>query len=94
MTTEYVVLGVILIVMGGVQTWLRHGPAGKAIQAEQQELAKRRLEKAAEAGGGELDAAERAAKRSGKAWSSWTAMLGGISVALGSVLVVLGVLGY
>ncbi|MBN1630171.1 MAG: hypothetical protein JW990_10435 [Thermoleophilia bacterium] len=94
MTTEYLVLGALLIVMGGVQTWLRHGPAGKALQAEQQALSKRRLENAADAGEGELDAATRAAKRSGKAWSSWTAILGGLSVVLGIVMVVLGVLGY
>ena len=94
MTTEYIVLGVVLIVMGGVQTWLRHGPAGKALQAEQKALSERRLENAAEAGEGQLDAAARAAKRSGRAWSSWTAILGGISVALGIVLIVLGVMGY
>ena len=29
MTVEYIVLGVILIVMGAVQTWLRHGPGAK-----------------------------------------------------------------
>ena len=90
MTTEYIVLGVLLIVMGGVQTWLRHGPAGKAMQAEQQDLAKRRLQNAESAGQGEVDAATRA----GKAWSSWTAILGGLSVVLGIVLVIFGVLGY
>jgi len=94
MTTEYIVLGVLLIVMGGVQTWLRHGPAGKAMQAEQQDLAKRRLQNAEGAGQGGVDAATRAAKRSGKAWSSWTAILGGLSVVLGIVLVIFGVLGY
>lgn len=94
MTTEYIVLGALLIVMGGVQTWLRHGPAGKVVQAQQRELAARRLENAADAGDGQLDAAERAAKRSGRLWNSWTAVLGGVSVALGIVLVVFGVLGY
>lgn len=93
MTVEYIVLGALLIVMGGVQTWLRHGPAGKAIQAEQRELAARRLENAESAGQGEMDAARRAAKRTNKAWSSWTAIVGGLSVILGIVLVIFGVLG-
>lgn len=91
MTTEYVVLGALLIVIGAVQTWLRHGPGGKAMQAEQRELAARRLENAPEE---QRDAAQKAAKRSAKAWNSWTAMLGGISIVLGIVLVVFGVLGY
>ncbi|NLO27017.1 MAG: hypothetical protein GX113_02395 [Actinobacteria bacterium] len=87
MTTEYIVLGALLIVMGGVQTWLRHGAAGKVMQAEQEQLAARRAEAMSE------DGATRADRRSKKAWTSWTAMLGGVSVVLGVVLVVLGVLG-
>ncbi len=75
MTVEYMVLGVVLIVMGAVQAWLRHGPGAK-----------------------ELDDADRSGPRprgarSGRAWESWTAILGGVGIALGVVLVVLGVLG-
>lgn len=91
MTTEYVVLGVLLIVMGGVQTYLRHGPGGKAIRAEQEELARRRLETVSPEN---RDAVLKANKRAGKAWSSWTAVVGGVSVVLGIILVIFGVLGY
>ena len=87
MTTEYIVLGALLIAMGGLQTWLRHGAAGKAMQAEQRALAARRAEELGE------DAAAKADRRGRKVWTSWTAVLGGVSVALGIVLVVLGVLG-
>lgn len=91
MTIEYVVLGAILIVMGVAQTWLRHGPEGRRLRAEQEALARRRLENVGEE---QRDAALRAARRSSKAWSSWTAILGGVGIAFGIVLIVLGVLGY
>ncbi len=84
MTVEYLVLGALLIVMGGLQTWLRHGPAGKALRAEQETVAKRRAA---------ADSAAKADRRGRKVWTSWTAILGGVSVALGIALVVLGVLG-
>ena len=87
MTTEYIVLGALLIVMGGVQTWLRHGPAGKVMGAGEEKLAARRAEAVGE------DAAAQADRGGKKGWASWTASLGGVSVALGVVLVVLGVLG-
>jgi hypothetical protein len=41
---EQIVLGAILVVMGGVQMWLRYGPWGKELQVEQQALASRRAE--------------------------------------------------
>ncbi len=84
MTVEYVVLGILLIVAGALQAWLRHGPAGKAIRAEQEVVAERR----AKAG-----MASVADKRRGKIWSSWTAVLGGVSALLGVVLVVMGLMG-
>ncbi|NLV71720.1 MAG: hypothetical protein GXY46_03825 [Actinobacteria bacterium] len=84
MTVEYIVLGVLLVVMGAVQTWLRHGPGGKALRAEQEALAQRRAP---------IDAAAKAEKRGQKVWTSWTAILGLLSMALGVVLLVLGVLG-
>jgi uncharacterized membrane protein HdeD (DUF308 family) len=93
MTVEYIVLGALLIVMGGVQVWLRHGPGGKALRADEGELAERRA-KAIAAGETQPDAASRAAVRSGKAWNSWTAVLGIVAIVLGIVLVVFGVLGY
>ena len=106
MTVEYVVLGAVLIFMGGLQTWLRHGPLGKELRAEQAEVAARRAERARaaqEAAAGSDDTglsaeydevAAKVDKRAGKAWSAWTAILGGLSVALGIALLVLGILGY
>jgi hypothetical protein len=116
MTVEYVVLGAILIVMGAVQTWLRHGPWGKEMRAGEAEVAARRAEvaraaaraeatagtdvdgaEATEAGGahpGYDSADEKAYRRSGKAWSGWTAILGGVSMVFGLTLLVLGLLGY
>jgi hypothetical protein len=91
MTIEYVVLGAILILMGVIQTWLRHGPEGRRLRAEQARLADRLVD-AADADA-QREAALKAAKRSGRAWNSWTAILGGVGIAFGIVLVVLGVLG-
>jgi hypothetical protein len=76
-TVEYLVLGIILMVMGIVQVWLRHGPGSKNLREE------RRPEGASSHGG----------LRSGRAWEAWTAVLGGVGIALGIVLVVLGALG-
>jgi hypothetical protein len=123
MTVEYVVLGAILLVMGAVQTWLRHGPWGKELRAEQMEVVARRAERAQAAKDGAARAAARAEatagtdtdaddtddgddypaydpiaekvdKRAGKAWNGWTAILGGIAMAFGVALLVLGLLGY
>ena len=126
MTVELVVLGVILIVMGIVQTWLRHGPGGRALRAEDAEVAARRAQAIAAARAAEIDGDEdadddagaeddggaggapgaapngrrqadrdcRPVLRSGKVWTAWTAILGGVGIALGIVLVVLGALGY
>ncbi len=91
MTIEYIVLGAILIIMGIVQTWLRHGPEGKKLRAEQRELAERRLENLP--AGSASDPAYKSIKRSGKMWNSWTAVLGGVGAAFGIVLVVLGIVG-
>lgn len=123
MTVEYVVLGAILILMGAVQTWLRHGPWGKELRAEQTEVVERRAERAKApkeaaaraaarteaAAGTDADTegaddadnypaydpiAEKVDKRAGKAWNGWTAVLGGIAMAFGVALLVLGLLGY
>jgi hypothetical protein len=91
MTIEYIVLGAILILMGLIQTWLRHGPEGRKLKVEQDKLVQRRLENAGPRD--ESDAAERAAKRSRKLWTGWTAVLGGVGIAFGIVLIVLGILG-
>jgi hypothetical protein len=123
MTVELVVLGVVLIVMGVVQTWLRHGPGAKALRAQEEAVADRRAEyeaararlqarkgdaddletdedEEADADAGAASAEGRdgacvpTRRRGGKAWTAWTAILGGVGIALGIVLIVLGVLGY
>jgi hypothetical protein len=85
MTVEYLFLGGLLIVMGGLQTWLRHGPGAKSLEDE--DRSRRRAQG--------IDPTEERPRgvRSGRAWQSWTAVLGGVSIVLGVVLVVLGVLG-
>ena len=81
MRAEYLVLGIILILMGGVQIWLRHvlrpkpGDDGPGAQGERARVA----------GAGRI--------RSGRAWEAWTAILGFVGVAVGIALVVIGVLG-
>ena len=92
MTIEYIVLGAILILMGIIQTWLRHGPEGRKLKVEQDELVERRLENAGP--GADTDSAERAAKRSRRLWTGWTAVLGGVGIAFGIVLIILGLFGY
>jgi hypothetical protein len=77
MTVEYLFLGGLLIVLGAVQTWLRHGPGARALEDADRSS----------------QVSPRGGVRSGRAWQSWTAILGGVSVALGVVLVVLGVMG-
>jgi len=89
MTVEYVVLGVVLIVMGGVQGWLRHGPGARALRQEQERLQKRRLE----AEGSDYPSLARSRLQTNKAWSAWTAVLGLVSIGLGIVLLVMGVMG-
>ncbi len=87
-------MGAILIVMGAVQTWLRHGPGAKELDKAQ------RSERPATGQGAGQEPGSRAGQgssrggvRSGRAWESWTAVLGGVSIVLGILLVVLGVLG-
>jgi hypothetical protein len=80
--TEYIVLGVLLILMGAVQTWLRHGPWSRETDGEQGDEEPRRVEVGS---GGRL--------RSGRRWESWTAIMGGVGIILGIVLVVMGVTG-
>jgi hypothetical protein len=75
MTVEYIVLGVILILMGVGQIYLRHFAGGD------------------EAAEGRRQVPSRRGVRSGRVWESWTAILGFLGLALGIVLVVLGVLG-
>jgi hypothetical protein len=91
MTIEYVVFGGILIVMGAMQIWLRHGPEGRKLQVEQKELSQRLLENAAP--GSQHDAAARADKRRRRLWSSWTGVLGFIAIAFGIAMLVMGFIG-
>ena len=93
MTVEYVVLGVILILMGVVQVWLRHGPGSRARDDEERPArAHDESERAREATGpaGQYSAGR---IRSGRAWEAWTAILGGLGIVVGIVLVVVGALG-
>ncbi len=83
MNAGYIVLGAILIVMGAIQTWLRHGPWAKEQREEEERQGTNRpVEVSA---GGRL--------RSGRRWESWTAIQGGIGIVVGLVLVVLGLTG-
>jgi hypothetical protein len=81
MTVEYVVLGAVLIVMGVVQVWLRHGPGSKDLGEGAR----------SEEGRPQVPSAGRI--RSGRAWEAWTAVLGGVGIAVGIALLVIGVLG-
>jgi hypothetical protein len=90
MTVEYIVLGALIIIMSAVQIWLRHGPGGKALRVEQEALSERRIDNASEE---EHDAAWKAAKRAGRLWNGWTAILGPVGMALGIALLVFGLLG-
>ena len=76
MTVEYIVLGVILILMGTGQIYLRHFGGNNDPQVQQRR-----------------QTASRRGVRSGRVWEGWTAILGFLGLAMGIVLVVLGVLG-
>jgi hypothetical protein len=103
MNTEYVVIGGLLIILSGVQVWLRFGPWAKEIQAEERELAKRRAAAAISAGDGESDLESESgavrtkpggpvpAERGSKLWSKWTSALGSIGMVLGLFLLFWGI---
>lgn len=76
MTVEYIVLGVVVILMGVGQIYFRHFAGG-----DDPEAAERR------------QVPTRRGTPGGRIWQGWTAVLGFIGIALGIVLVVLGVLG-
>ena len=77
MTVEYLVLGVVLLVMGVVQIWLRHGPGSKGLDDGD------RAEEVRPVG----------RIRGGRAWDAWTAVLGVVGIAVGIALIAMGVLG-
>ena len=87
MTVEYLILGAVLVVMGVVQVWLRHGPgskdSGDEVRSEGDRSEGDRSEEVRSAG----------KIRSGRAWEAWTAMLGGVGIVVGIALIVMGVLG-
>ena len=87
MMVEYLVLGIVLILMGAIQIWLRHGPGSKADRqpADEPGGTEARRDVPVAPGGGRV--------RSGRAWEAWTAILGFIGIGVGIALVVLGVLG-
>jgi hypothetical protein len=78
----YIVLGLVLIAMGAVQTWLRHGPWARQIEKAEKNGATQHAE-----GDG------RGRLRSGRRWDAWTAVMGGVGIVFGLVLVVLGLTG-
>jgi hypothetical protein len=77
----YLVLGIVVMIMGAAQIWLRHGPGSTDLKRERDE----RLRRAAEAG-------RPTGPTRSRAWEGWTAILGFVGIALGIVLIVLGVL--
>ena len=104
MIKEYVILGVVLVVMGAAQIWLRFGPWGKEQRAAEETVAKRRQEAArvsSEAGlgdeaGEESDLPEKKpvyTERGSKLWTKWTAILGPLGIVFGLTLLVLGLIG-
>ncbi len=112
MTPEYIVLGVLLVIMGLVQTWLRHGPGGRALRSGQRDVGDlsggtdetgtgvgRGTQELEDEGYGadgrlkQVDVTAGGRVRSGRVWEGWTAIMGGVGVILGIVLIVLGVLG-
>lgn len=82
MTVEYLILGIVLILMGGVQVWLRHGPGSREDR------------RASDGQGGEAAPSSAGGRvRSGQVWEAWTAILGIVGMGLGIALVVMGALG-
>ena len=77
MMTEYVILGAVLIVLAGVQMWLRYGSWGKELKAAQEKK---------EDGPVVTD-------RGAKLWNKWTAILGPLGLALGLALLIWGLAG-
>ena len=99
--TEYVVLGVLLVIMGGAQMWLRWGRWAKEQQEVDEALAKRMAEAstaddtdeesmddAAEGVGRELTGMTAAGSR---LWNKWTAILGPLGILLGLFLLFWGI---
>ncbi len=88
MTVEYLVLGIVLILMGAIQIWLRHGPGSQAdrpsADGERRGGDAKREIPVSPAGG---------RVRSGRAWEAWTAILGFVGIGVGAALVILGALG-
>ncbi len=97
MMTEYVVLGGLLVVMGGVQMWLRYGPWAKEQQAVDEALAKRRAEDEQQMAAEQQEGADAdrpaVTDRGSKLWTTWTAILGPLGIALGLFLVLWGLFG-
>ena len=77
MTVEYLVLGVLLVVMSAGQIYFRHFAGGPGEGGAQQRG----------------DVPTRSGKPAGRAWRGWTAILGFLGAAMGVALIVLGVLG-
>jgi len=105
MTLGYIVFGGVLVAVGAAVTWLRFSPLAKRQQEAERELAMRRAEAAKEVAADEpvqqdhAAAQSRGAKnpvttdRGAKLWNTRTALLGPLGIAVGMVLIVLGVVG-
>lgn len=103
--TGQVAVGVALIVVGALVTWLRFSPQAKMQQQAGRELARRRAqaEGAADDSRSETGAPEAAGEkgnkgpvvmdRGAKMWNKRTAVLGPIGIGLGLVLVFWGIFG-
>jgi hypothetical protein len=77
MTVEYLVLGVVIVLLGVGQTYLRHFAGGKDPEA----AAERR------------QVPTRSGRPAGRVGQTWGSISGMVGIALGVVLIVLGILG-
>lgn len=93
MTAGSLVLGAVLILMGVIQIWLRHGPASSRSTSEDESTGTEHGSQPRERRPGASSYPGAGRVRSGRVWEAWTAILGFVGVAVGIVLVVMGVLG-
>ncbi len=77
MTVEYIVLGVVVLLVAVGQIYFRHFAGGDDPEATEQ-----RRQVPTSSG-----------RQAGRVWQGWTAILGFIGGAMGIALIVLGILG-
>ena len=102
MTVEYVVAGPLLVIIGATQIWLKRGNAVDAAQhpgaagsdgTSVAAAASDRDRAEAEDSPAEQAPANAADARKPPLWDLWTGILGYVAVALGIVVLVMGLLG-